>query len=169
MLIPLFSEYRYMYPLEPEYEYVPKEAVLLAAIVPSFFPLESATIKLRVELPLLLNTTLIVSEPDTGTLTERYDVVPVPERARQYVYAVPSTVTDSALTFIVLLLVAIRPSPSTVVLALIVPNFLKLEFCVAALADNTGAAVKHTNNTATTAAKTLLAFLIIINLPYIID
>ena len=45
MLIPLFSEYRYMYPLEPEYEYVPKEAVLLAAIVPSFFPLESATIK----------------------------------------------------------------------------------------------------------------------------
>ena len=170
MLIPLFSEYRYMYPLEPEYEYVPKEAVLLAAIVPSFFPLESATIKLRVELPLLLNTTLIVSEPDTGTLTERYDVVPVPERARQYVYAVPSTVTDSALTFIVLLLVAIRPSPSTVVLALIVPNFLKFhEFCVAALADNTGAAVKHTNNTATTAAKTLLAFLIMINLPNIID
>ena len=101
--------------------------------------------------------------------------MPVPERARQYVYAVPSTVTDSALTFIVLLLVAIRPSPSTVVLALIVPNFLKLEFlkfhefCVAALADNTGAAVKHTNNTATTAAKTLLAFLIMINLPNIID
>lgn len=34
-----------------------------------------------------------------------------------------------------------------------------------ALADNAGAAVKHTNNTATTAAKTLLAFLIMINLP----
>ena len=117
-----------MYPLEPEYEYVPKEAVLLAAIVPSFFPLESATIKLRVELPLLLNTTFIVSEPDTGTLTERYDGVPVPERARQYVYAVPSTVTDTALTFVFLLLVAISPSPSTVVLDFIVPNFLKLEF-----------------------------------------
>ena len=110
MLIPLFSEYRYMYPLEPEYEYVPKEAVLLAAIVPSFFPLESATIKLRVELPLLLNTTLIVSEPDTGTLTERYDVVPVPERARQYVYAVPSTVTTAAKTLLAFLIMINLPN-----------------------------------------------------------
>lgn len=56
---------------EPEYEYVPNEAEDLAAIVPSFFPLESATTRLRVELPLLFNTTLIVLAPETGTLIAR--------------------------------------------------------------------------------------------------
>ena len=50
-------------------------------IVPSLLPDASATTSVLDELPELLNVTLIVSLPETGTLTARYDVLPPPPSA----------------------------------------------------------------------------------------
>lgn len=158
-----------MYPSAPVYVYVCWLAVEAADIVLIVLPLELATVRVLVELPLLLRTTLIVLFFVTGTFTARPFLSPVPPRAKQYVYAVPSTVAFSALTDIVLELVAISVSPSTDTVLLIVPRFLNELFLkfhdvdAAETLDTINIKLAPvTKTSAKTSDKNLLAFLILI-------
>lgn len=61
MLIPLFSEYRYMYPLEPEYEYVPTN---ITAIGPAKAEHSAATANNSINLPKLLPPVIVSIDRD---------------------------------------------------------------------------------------------------------
>ena len=72
VLLPFFIAWFFAYLLYPVVKFIENKLhIRIRGIVPSLFPEPSATTSVLAALPELIQVTLMVSVPDTGTLTAR--------------------------------------------------------------------------------------------------